>query len=77
MYRQLAEKAVKDKMGAKIYEVAFINCQSQIKYLVRDIFVSSCQFLKLLRNSLLLNGSYSLLPYVFDLLANANNEALI
>ena len=62
-------KSRKDKMGPKIYEVAFINCHSQIKYLVRDIFVSSCQFLKLLRNSLFLNGSYSLLPYVFDLLA--------
>ena len=34
MYRQLAERAVKDKMGAKIYEVAFINCHSQIKSLV-------------------------------------------
>ena len=34
MYRQLAERAVKDKMGAKIYEVAFVNCHSQIKYLV-------------------------------------------
>ena len=43
MYRQLVERAVKDKMGPKIYEVAFIDCLSQIKSLVsegKEIFVS-------------------------------------